>query len=88
MIDTFLLCFALVAVTAVCAVAARRLRVPYSIVLVITGIALAFVPGRASSSRGPSAQASASEATMYTLIYVTSMISACGLLAYFRPKVG
>ena len=45
MIDTFLLCFALVAVTAVCAVAARRLRVPYSIVLVITGIALAFMPG-------------------------------------------
>jgi CPA1 family monovalent cation:H+ antiporter len=45
MIDTFLLCFALVAVTAVCAVAARRLSVPSSIVLVITGIALAFVPG-------------------------------------------
>src|SRR4051812_36971465 len=45
MTDTFLLCFALVAVTAACAVAARRLRVPYSIVLVITGIALAFVPG-------------------------------------------
>src|SRR5690349_2721589 len=45
MIDTFLLCFALVTVTAVCAVAARRLRVPYSIVLVNTGIALAFVPG-------------------------------------------
>jgi NhaP-type Na+/H+ or K+/H+ antiporter len=45
MIDTFLLCFALVAVTAVCAIAARRLRVPKSIVLVITGIALAFVPG-------------------------------------------
>ena len=45
MIDTFLFCFALVAVTAVCAVAARRLRVPYSVVLVITGIALAFLPG-------------------------------------------
>ncbi len=45
MTDTFLLCFALVTVTAACAVAARRLRVPYSIVLVITGIALAFVPG-------------------------------------------
>ena len=45
MTDTFLLCFALVTVTAACAVAARRLRVPYSIMLVITGIALAFVPG-------------------------------------------
>ena len=24
---------------------------------------------------------------MYTLIYLTTMISACGLLAYFAPKV-
>ena len=45
MTDTFLLCFALVAITAACAIAARWLGVPHSIVLVVTGVALAFVPG-------------------------------------------
>jgi Na+/H+ antiporter len=45
MIEILLLCFFLVAVTAACAVASHRLGIPHSIVLVITGLALALVPG-------------------------------------------
>jgi NhaP-type Na+/H+ or K+/H+ antiporter len=37
--------FALVAVTALAAIVARRLWVPHSILLVVLGVALAFVPG-------------------------------------------
>ncbi len=40
-----LLGFALVAITALAAVVARRLHVPHSILLVLVGVALAFVPG-------------------------------------------
>jgi Na+/H+ antiporter len=36
--------FSLVAVTAACALAARRLQVPFSIVLVLVGLALGFMP--------------------------------------------
>ena len=39
------LAFALVAVTALASVGARRLQAPHSILLVVVGIALAFVPG-------------------------------------------
>ena len=43
--NTLLLCFGLVAVTAACAVAARRMGIPPSILLVLTGLALALIPG-------------------------------------------
>ena len=45
MIASFLLCFGLIAITAASAVGARRFRLPHSIVLVVVGLALAFVPG-------------------------------------------
>src|ERR1043165_8351659 len=45
MIEVLLLCFALVAVTAICAVISRRLKVAHSIVLVVTGLGLSLVPG-------------------------------------------
>ena len=45
MLPALLLGFALVAITALAAVGARRLGVPHSILLVLVGMALAFVPG-------------------------------------------
>ncbi|MDE2219181.1 MAG: Na+/H+ antiporter [Gammaproteobacteria bacterium] len=45
MADNVLLCFGLIAITAACAVGSRRLGVPHSILLVVVGLALAFVPG-------------------------------------------
>jgi monovalent cation/hydrogen antiporter len=44
-VDTLLLYFGLVAVTAGCAVFSRRMGVPHSIVLVFIGLALAVTPG-------------------------------------------
>jgi CPA1 family monovalent cation:H+ antiporter len=45
MVENVLLCFGLIAITAACAVGSRRLGVPHSILLVVVGLALAFVPG-------------------------------------------
>ncbi len=45
MVANVLLCFGLVAVTAACAVGSHRLRIPHSILLVLVGLALAFMPG-------------------------------------------
>jgi CPA1 family monovalent cation:H+ antiporter len=45
MVGNVLLCFGLIAITAACAVGSRRLGVPHSILLVVVGLALAFVPG-------------------------------------------
>ncbi len=45
MVANVLLCFGLIAITAACAVGARRVGVPHSIVLVLVGLALAFIPG-------------------------------------------
>ena len=45
MVANVLLCFGLIAITAACAVGARRLRIPHSILLVVVGLALAFIPG-------------------------------------------
>ena len=45
MVESVLLCFGLIAITAACAVGSRRLGVPHSILLVMVGLALAFVPG-------------------------------------------
>lgn len=45
MVANLLLCFGLIAITAACAIGSRRLRLPHSIVLVVVGLALAFVPG-------------------------------------------
>jgi monovalent cation/hydrogen antiporter len=45
MIETLVLCFGLVAVTVLCAIASRRLGIPHSILLVLTGLILAIVPG-------------------------------------------
>jgi monovalent cation/hydrogen antiporter len=44
-VDTLLLYFGLVAVTAGCAVVSRRMGMPHSIVLVLMGLALAVTPG-------------------------------------------
>ena len=46
------------------------------------------LPSRGLSSRVSSALVQGLEAAMYLLIYVTSMVSACGLVAYLAPKVG
>ncbi len=45
MVANILLCFGLIAITAACAVGSRRLGVPHSILLVVVGLALAFIPG-------------------------------------------
>ena len=45
MFETLVLCFGLVAVTVLCAIASRRLGIPHSILLVLTGLILAIVPG-------------------------------------------
>jgi monovalent cation/hydrogen antiporter len=45
MIETLVLCFGLVAVTVSCAIASRRLGIPHSILLVLTGLILAILPG-------------------------------------------
>src|SRR5207244_10926841 len=45
MVKTLLLFFGLVAVTAGCAIASRRMGMPHSILLVLTGLALAIIPG-------------------------------------------
>jgi CPA1 family monovalent cation:H+ antiporter len=45
MIESLILCFGLVAITAFCAIASRRLGIPHSILLVLTGLCLAVIPG-------------------------------------------
>ena len=45
MVANVLLCFGLIAITAACAVGSRRLHIPHSILLVLVGLALAFIPG-------------------------------------------
>lgn len=54
MIEILILCFALVAVTAACAMVSRRLKMAHSIVLVITGLGLSLVPGLPKVELDPS----------------------------------
>ena len=51
-------------------------------------LTVCYLPSRASPLGVSSALAPASEAPMYTLIYLTTMSAACGLLAYLTPLKG
>jgi monovalent cation/hydrogen antiporter len=54
-VNNLLLCFGLVAVTAGCAVVSRRIGMPHSILLVLTGLALALTPGLPKVGLDPAA---------------------------------
>jgi len=75
MVANFLLSFGLIAITAACAVGARRLRLPHSIVLVVVGLALAFVPGLPSVRLEPQ---------LVMLLFLPPLLYAAGVSMSWR----
>ena len=75
MVDDLLLWFTLIAVTAACAVASRRLGMPQSILLVVTGLALAVIPGLPTVELDP---------TVVMLFFLPPILYAAGVSMSWR----
>jgi Na+/H+ antiporter len=75
MLNNLLLFFGLVAVTAICAAVSHRLGLPHSILLVLTGLALALMPGLPTVALDP---------TVVMLLFLPPLLYSAGVSMSWR----